>query len=66
MNTVPDPAPLTLGGFIMGVYDACDEQRARVIVWVAINAHLVCSRASSSDCPENPWAETEDAAGATD
>lgn len=39
----PEPV-LTLGEFIAGVYDACDEQRARVIVWLAAKGQLVVFR----------------------
>jgi hypothetical protein len=31
----------TLGEFIAVVYDAWGQQRARGIVWFAVNAHLV-------------------------
>jgi len=52
MNAVDKKVPLTLGEFIMGVYDACDEHRARVIVWLAINAHLVACRAKGPGGPQ--------------
>ena len=32
---------LTFGEFIMAVYDARGKRRARGIVWLAVNAHLV-------------------------
>ena len=32
---------LTLGQFIMSVYDACGQQRAKGIVQLAVNSHLV-------------------------
>jgi hypothetical protein len=32
---------LTLGEFIMVVYDAWGQRRARGIVWLAVNARLV-------------------------
>jgi hypothetical protein len=51
MTIVHKERPLTLGEFIMGVYDACDEHRARVIVWLAINAHLVACTAKVSRDP---------------
>jgi hypothetical protein len=60
MNAMHKKAPLTLGEFIMGVYDACDEHRARVIVWLAINAHLVACRARlPSDPHEGPAGKRE-------
>ena len=32
---------ITLGEFIMGVYDACTAQKAGEIVWLAIQGRLV-------------------------
>jgi len=32
---------LTLGGFIMSMYDLCDEHQAREIVWLAIRSRFV-------------------------
>lgn len=60
VNSVHEERPLTLGEFIMGVYDACDEQRARAIVWLAINAQLVCCRAAmAAGCDEGPHRRLE-------
>jgi hypothetical protein len=59
MNAVHKHRSLTLGEFIVGVYDACGEQRARVIVWLAMRARLVRGRATiPGNSPECPWAET--------
>jgi hypothetical protein len=33
--------PATFGEFVTSVYDSCDRQKARGIVWLAVNAHLV-------------------------
>jgi hypothetical protein len=33
--------PLTFGDFIAAVYDACGRQKAKGIVRLAVNAHLV-------------------------
>jgi hypothetical protein len=32
---------LTLGDFILGVYNTCDEREAAAIVWLAIHAGLL-------------------------
>ena len=32
---------LTFGGFIMAAYDVWGKRRAKGIVWLAVNAHLV-------------------------
>jgi hypothetical protein len=32
---------LTFGEFIMAVYDVWGKRRARGIVWLAVNAHLI-------------------------
>lgn len=41
MKTKHKKKPLTLGEFIMSICDTCDEQRASVIVWLAIKTRLV-------------------------
>jgi hypothetical protein len=41
VKTKPGNHVLTLGDFIMGVYNACDERDAAAIVWLAINAGLL-------------------------
>lgn len=33
--------PLTLGDFVMRVYDTCEAQRAVVIVWLAMHTQQV-------------------------
>ena len=32
---------LTFGEFIAGVYEACGRQKAKGIVWLAVNARLI-------------------------
>ena len=41
MKTNCRKKPLTLGEFIMAVYDACGRQKAEEIVRLAVNVHLV-------------------------
>jgi len=41
MKTLPTRKGLRFGDLIAAVYDACGEQRARGIVRLAVNAHLV-------------------------
>lgn len=41
MKVNPDKKALTLGEFITAVYDIWGQQRARGIVWLAVNARLV-------------------------
>jgi hypothetical protein len=41
MKAHQEKKALTFGEFIMAVYDAWGKQRARGIVWLTINAHLV-------------------------
>ena len=43
MKTVPPKKALTLGEFVMSVYDTCDEDKAGMIVWLAVCAGLVVS-----------------------
>jgi hypothetical protein len=38
---IPKKKPLTLGDFIVSVYDACGERRAKGIIRIALNAHLI-------------------------
>lgn len=60
MNSVHDKEPLTLGEFIMVVYDTCEEPRAAVIVWLAIHARLVCCKNTAAyDCPDSLMEEAE-------
>ena len=44
MKTGPSKKVLTLGEFVMSVYDTCDEHKARAIVWLAVCAGLVVSQ----------------------
>jgi hypothetical protein len=46
MNTLQTKKALRFGDLIAAVYDACGEHRARGIVRLAVNAHLVTFRGS--------------------
>jgi hypothetical protein len=41
MKAIPKRKALTLGEFIVSVYDACGKRRANGIIRLAINAHMV-------------------------
>jgi hypothetical protein len=41
MKANHDRKVLTFGELIMAVYDALGKRRAKGIVWLAVNAHLV-------------------------
>ncbi|MDZ4401784.1 hypothetical protein [Prosthecobacter sp.] len=41
MNAYSKKNQLTLGEFVVSVYDTCDARWADVVVWFAIRAHLV-------------------------
>ncbi|MCI0534170.1 MAG: hypothetical protein L0Z50_02965 [Verrucomicrobiales bacterium] len=41
MKGIQKKKALTLGEFIMSVYDVCGQQRAKGIVQRAVNTHLV-------------------------
>lgn len=48
MKTVQKEKVLTLGEFIMCVYDACGEKNAGAIVWLAVHARLVMFQGHNS------------------
>ncbi len=41
MKTNRRKKPLTLGGFIAAAHEAWGKRRAKGMVWLAVNAHLV-------------------------
>jgi hypothetical protein len=41
MNADSKTGPLTLGEFVVSVYDTCDARWAEVVVWVAFQAQFV-------------------------
>lgn len=47
MKIHPRKKPLTLGEFIMGVYDGCADNKAGAILWIAFHSRLVVSRRRS-------------------
>jgi len=41
MKSTQEKKTLTFGEFIMDVYDGLGKRRAKGMVWLAVNAHLV-------------------------
>ena len=41
MKTKPGKKALKFGDFIMAAYDAFGKRRAKGMVWLAVNAHLI-------------------------
>lgn len=51
MNADSKTGPLTLGEFVVSVYDSCDARWAEVIVWVAIEAQFVVLQERGTPLP---------------
>jgi len=48
MKTHTSKKPLTLGDFVMRVYDTCETQRAAMIVWLAMQTQQVVLKEQGS------------------
>jgi|GEM_PF-2497295 len=58
MHTAHTTKLLTLGEFIIGVYDTCGEHRAGVIVWLTFNTQLVVFRRHENWTPPSQNLQT--------
>jgi hypothetical protein len=53
MKTHTKNKPLTLGDFVMRVYDTCEAQRAAVIVWLAMQTQQVVLQKQGAQVSRN-------------